>query len=223
VKKDTVAIVATQGLTGIAHVELTGGSANSPDLEPLADQRYPVIQTKPSLLVRLDTAVSALLSRLTEVTGQMGGVIERLNLLLADDQRKNLTDTLGNIERITGALALHTGDLDASMRSITTTLKNAEAASAKLPAFVDNANRSFAQLQSAVTAINRTTGRLDTFIAGAQQDLGRFGNSALPQVGSLLTEMRELTGGLRRLTRDLERNPNSLLFGHPKKPPGPGE
>jgi phospholipid/cholesterol/gamma-HCH transport system substrate-binding protein len=50
VKADTLAVLDTQGLTGLAIVNLTGGSRESPPLEAKPDQIYPVIKSGPSLL-----------------------------------------------------------------------------------------------------------------------------------------------------------------------------
>lgn len=57
VKVDTVAVLSTQGLTGIAFVDLTGGSRNAPTLEASAGEEYPIISTGPSLMVRLDASL----------------------------------------------------------------------------------------------------------------------------------------------------------------------
>ncbi|MBI5611867.1 MAG: MCE family protein, partial [Gammaproteobacteria bacterium] len=57
IKTDTVAILSTQGLTGIAFVDLRGGSRDSPALHAQADERYPVINSGPSLMVRLDASL----------------------------------------------------------------------------------------------------------------------------------------------------------------------
>ena len=53
-----------QGLTGIAYVELTGGRQDSPPLQRSPARSYPVIRSGPSLMVRLDSAVTALLTNL---------------------------------------------------------------------------------------------------------------------------------------------------------------
>src|SRR4030067_1419905 len=58
IKVDTVAILSTQGLTGIAFVDLTGGSRNSPELEAESDAPYPGIRSGPSLMVRLGRRAS---------------------------------------------------------------------------------------------------------------------------------------------------------------------
>ncbi len=57
VKTDTVAMLQTQGLTGIAYVELQGGSRDAPALQMRAGEPYPVIETGPSLRVRLEDSL----------------------------------------------------------------------------------------------------------------------------------------------------------------------
>ena len=58
IKSDTVAVLKTQGLTGIANVELGGGSRDAPPLQPSAQEPYPVIRTKPSLSARLENVLT---------------------------------------------------------------------------------------------------------------------------------------------------------------------
>ena len=45
IKVDTVAVLKTQGLTGIAYVELSGGARDAPPLTAAAGSEYPVIRT----------------------------------------------------------------------------------------------------------------------------------------------------------------------------------
>jgi phospholipid/cholesterol/gamma-HCH transport system substrate-binding protein len=98
VKQDTVAVLQVQGLTGIAHVNLSGGSRNSPSLQAGPDEDYPVIATGPSLMLRLDTAVTALLTNLNRSS-------ENINTLLDQENRAALRRTLLNLEKLSGALS----------------------------------------------------------------------------------------------------------------------
>jgi len=50
---DTVAVLNTQGLTGIAYVELSGGTRDAPPLLARPGEAYPQIRTRPSLGARL--------------------------------------------------------------------------------------------------------------------------------------------------------------------------
>lgn len=98
VKQDTVAVLRVQGLTGIAHVELSGESRDSPPLKAAPGEKYPVIRTGPSLMLRLDSAVTALLTNLNRSS-------ESVNALLDEKNRVALRNTLANLERLSGTLA----------------------------------------------------------------------------------------------------------------------
>lgn len=98
VKQDTVATLRVQGLTGIAHVELSGDSRDAPALKAGPGEKYPVIRTGPSLMLRLDTAVTALLTNLNRSS-------ESVNALLDEENRAALRRTLVNLERLSGTLA----------------------------------------------------------------------------------------------------------------------
>ncbi|MBH0196177.1 MAG: ATP-dependent zinc metalloprotease FtsH [Nitrospira sp.] len=50
VKTDTIAVLQTQGLTGLATINLMGGSREAPRLEVSEGQVYPVIKTGPSFV-----------------------------------------------------------------------------------------------------------------------------------------------------------------------------
>ena len=98
VKQDTVAVLQVQGLTGIAHVDLSGGGNDSPPLKAGPGEKYPVIRSGPSLMLRLDTAVTALLTNLNRSS-------ESINALLDEENRVALRRTLANLERLSGTLA----------------------------------------------------------------------------------------------------------------------
>lgn len=97
-KQDTVAVLQVQGLTGIAHVNLAGGSRDSPPLKAGPHEQYPVIATGPSLMLRLDNAVTALLTNLNRSS-------ENINALLDQENRVAMRHTLQNLEKLSGAMA----------------------------------------------------------------------------------------------------------------------
>lgn len=98
VKQDTVAVLQVQGLTGIAHVNLSGGSRDSPSLKAAQGEKYPVIATGPSLMLRLDNAVTTLLANLNRSS-------ESINALLDQENRVAMRRTLANLEKLSGAMA----------------------------------------------------------------------------------------------------------------------
>jgi phospholipid/cholesterol/gamma-HCH transport system substrate-binding protein len=201
VKEDTVAALRTQGLTGIAHIELSGGSQAARILAARADEPHPVIRAAPSFLQRLDTEVSGLIAAVSRSS-------ESLNAALAEDNRRALAATLANVEALSRTLAASSGALDQAI--------------AGLPELV-------ARTQRAAQAVERMAGETaraaaDTSAAmdSVRADARQFGE-LLPEAQALIAELRELTASLRRVSGELERNPAVLLHGRPPAKPGPGE
>jgi phospholipid/cholesterol/gamma-HCH transport system substrate-binding protein len=89
VKEDTIAILRTQGLTGITYVELSGGAVASPPLRTVAPNKHPMIQTKPSLSARLENV-------LTSVLGKLDSTSNNVNAILSSDNQAAFKNILNN-------------------------------------------------------------------------------------------------------------------------------
>jgi len=136
IKTDTVAILSTQGVTGIAFVDLTGGSRGSPELKTVPDSLIPVIRSGPSLMVRLDaTLIDAALTlknaaRLSEELPQLSlrlqrsaDVFDNMSSELAragtNASVKFTSETLPEIHQ----LVMELRDMTASLRRVGTQLE----------------------------------------------------------------------------------------------------
>jgi len=213
VKQDTVAVLRVQGLTGIAHVELSGDSRDAPPLKPGPGEKYPVIRTGPSLMLRLDTAVTALLDNLNRSS-------ESVNALLDEENRVALRRTLANLERLSNTLAERTGTIEAGLenaaRTMESTARLTAFASAELPQLLQ-------RIQRSAEAFDRMANETARAGSGAASTIESVRAEALPEARQAIAELRELTASLRRSSEALERNPGMLLQGRPAVPPGPGE
>ncbi|MCC7216083.1 MAG: MCE family protein [Burkholderiales bacterium] len=230
VKEDTLATLQTQGLTGIAYVELTAGHRASPPLVARPGEPYPVIASAPSLMNRLETALPVLLADLTRVSGN-------LNALLDDENRRALKATLADLAMLSRTLAARSQAIDAALASGARTLDNAARVTAELPQLVARVERTAdaldrmagevgaagasgrAALDSAKAAFDGARGTLD----GTRDDLRTFTGATLPEVRELVAELRALTATLRRAGDEVERNPSLLLRGRAPGKRGPGE
>ena len=213
VKQDTVAVLQVQGLTGIAHVDLSGGSRDSPSLKPGSGEKYPVIRTGPSLMLRLDAGVTALLGNLNRSS-------ESINALLDEENRAVLRRTLANLDRLSGTLTAHAGAIDAGLDYASRTMKNTERltalANAELPQLLQ-------RIQRSTDAFDRMASETARASSSAASAIESVRTEAMPEARQAITELRELTASLRRFSEALERNPGMLLQGRPTVPPGPGE
>jgi phospholipid/cholesterol/gamma-HCH transport system substrate-binding protein len=227
---DTVAILASSGITGIAHVELSGGTAESPRLTETPGEEYPVIRTAPSLFVRLDQSITGLVSELTDAAASLSNVADRVEGLLTTDNQEAIASILANVDEFTGELTV-------VAREVTTTTRNIAAASEGLPRLIRAAEgtiRDFSDSAAAVEAageamtataegLGATFDQLGDGVARLLADLAPLTRGAPTQLVHLVDEMQLLTASLRRIAQDVERNPDMLLFGRSNQERGPGE
>ena len=216
VKRDTVAVLRTQGLTGIAHIELSGGTRSSPVLEAQPGEDYPVIRTGPSLMVRLDAAVSELLGNLNRSS-------ERFNSLLDDDNRRAIGETLAHLEVVSRTLAARAEAIDSAVRNASRTMENTARLTGELPQLVSRIERSADAFDRMAEQGARAGAAAAKALDVAESGASRFAGETLPEAQALIAELRELTATLHRLSGELERNPSVLLRGRPTGKPGPGE
>ncbi|MBI1888133.1 MAG: MCE family protein [Nitrosomonadales bacterium] len=212
VKVDTVAILQVQGLTGIAYVELTGGGRDSPPLQKQANDSYPVIKSGPSLMTRLDSAVTVLLTNLNRTS-------ENLNAVLDEDNRRAVKSTLADLAVLSRTLAARSGTIDASLAAAAHTLKNVSRLSDELPQLIQRVQRSADAFDRMSNELAHAGARAGSTLDSAQQ----FSASTLPEVHQLVLELRDLTVSLRHVSDQLEQDPSVLLRGKPQAKPGPGE
>ena len=212
IKADTVAVLKTQGLTGIAYVELTGGARDAPPLRASAGSKYPVIRTKPSLGARLENV-------LTNVLAKLDSTSNHINAILSDENQASFRSALADIATVAHTIAARKETLDAGMSDAGRTFDNTARATAQLGPVLDRIERSAAAVEkmgNEVASAGKTANSI-----GA--DVKRFSAETMPEVERLLGELSVLSTSLRRLSEQTERNPSSLLFGRRPVPEGPGE
>ena len=110
INQDTLAVLKTQGLTGIAYVELEGGGRESAPLRASAPGQYPEIRTKPSLSARLENVLTSVLAKLDQTSNN-------INAMLSDDNRAAFTHALSDIAAVSHTLAARKTTLDAGIAS----------------------------------------------------------------------------------------------------------
>jgi phospholipid/cholesterol/gamma-HCH transport system substrate-binding protein len=216
IKEDTIATLTFQGVTGIASIDLSGGSRESPELEVAPGERYPVIQAGPSLISRLDTAVTELMENLNQAARD-------LHLLIGPDTSSRVDRIVGNVDALTVTLAERRQELGAGIESFAEFSRHAAAAGAELPALLERVDRALASLETLVEDVSLASRDVQTQLEAGSDSLQMLGGRTLPEVDALLVEMRQLTAGFQRLSDRLEEDPRAFLFGPRLDVPGPGE
>ena len=216
IKEDTVAVLKTQGLTGIAYVELSGGTRAAANLGVLAGNPYPVIRTKPSLSARLENVLTSVLAKLDSTSNS-------INAILGEDNRAALKSALADMAIVARTVAARKDALDASLIQAEKTLKNTATASAQIAPVIDRIGRSAAAIEKMGNDFSQTSASATKAVDVVGADISRFTANTLPELQQLLAELGALTTSLRRVSEQTERDPRGLLFGRKPVPNGPGE
>jgi phospholipid/cholesterol/gamma-HCH transport system substrate-binding protein len=216
IREDTVATLETQGLTGLAFINLTGGSAESPMLRAGPGEPLPVIQSRHSTWGRLDRAVEELVAEMTDVS-------RLFKVLLREENQEKFNRTLQHLEQLTGSLAGRSESMASAVDDLAVAARHTREASTGLPQLVE-------QLQSTATALEvmaeqvRATGvTVSQVVQARDRDLQQFTGESLPEAAVVINELRQAAGNLRRFSDQLQRDPSVLLRGRPPRPAGPGE
>ena len=216
IKVDTVAVLKTQGLTGIAYVELNGGARDAAPLRATTPGEYPVIRTKPSLSARLENVLTTVLAKLDSTSNN-------LNAILSDENRLAFKSALADIAAVSHTLAERKDTLDAGIVSAARTFDNGARVSAQLGPVIERISRSAEAVRKMGDETALASSNAGKTLDSVGADVKRFTAETLPELQRLLGELNVLSTSLRRLSEQTERNPAGLLFGRSPVPEGPGE
>lgn len=207
VKTDTRAKLSLTGITGTPIIQLTGGSPNSPRLAESGNGDVPIIQTEASALQNIADTANRLVARLDQV--------------LSDDNVKHVSNTLANIESLTGSIADQRGDLRELIANAKKSSQQLSETLATTNRAVESVDRELAQkLPGVIDKLDSTLTKLDSAASGAngilndnRAAISSFANDGLAQLGPTLSELRSLVRDLRRISDRLDSNPTRYLLG----------
>ncbi|HEX4077899.1 MAG TPA: MlaD family protein [Rhizomicrobium sp.] len=194
---DSVATLASEGLTGGTYVEIDGGTESAPVLPHTVFGPYPVIRSKPSTLQELEQSAPQLLAKIN-------GIADRLDDVLSPRNRQAFAQILSNLRDVTGVLVRDSSNFDHM-------LKNLDKASVGI-------NADLADLHTVLTSADETTKKLDRLSDDADKlsgDLDTQVNGA--RFDQLLGQTRDLLRSMTRLSDQLEHEPTRLIFGDRRK------
>ena len=229
IKTDTVATLETQGLTGLAVLNLEGGSRDAPSLVAETGQEFPVIQSRPSLFFRLDMALSRLLSEesLSRLFKNLNDFSENALAMLSEENRVHIERTLADLSTISRTLA---GQNDAVTHAIETASESMDnlaiftsTINEEIPPLLTRMNASTMAVNQVTEKLARTGQVVEAVVQDSRPDIERFTQETLGETGLLITELRDLTATLQRVVQQIEQHPDSLVFGRVTPPKGPGE
>jgi phospholipid/cholesterol/gamma-HCH transport system substrate-binding protein len=179
IRKDTLAGLEFQGLTGIAAISLTGGSIEAPPV-PLDEDGVPVLTADPEALLDTQEKIRAALRNVDKVIA---------------DNKDALKDTLLSFETFTASLASSTGKIDSVVSSAVAGVSAVDSSLTKTQNFLNSlaSDKSGGELLPTVISIRELVESFDKR-SGALMSEGR---RMLGDVSQSINKADQKLGGRR--------------------------
>lgn len=220
VRTTTEATVVRNVVTGLAQIHLVNTDPGSPPLaEPPPGMPYPVIAEARSGYDEFTDA----LGRFAEEGVQ---TLERIQLVLTDDNIARLRGTLANLENLTLKLEQQTGKVDQALVSVTRAANDFSALAATLDRTAASFDANFAGVSQetarTMAASREALAALRGDLAAMAASIDRLAGSGDQELRATARELRAAADSLTRTARRLE-DPSAALFGPHPGELGPGE
>ncbi len=216
ISTDTEAVLETQGLTGVAYIELKGGKPGAPPLVAQKGHKYPVIQSAPSLMFRLDAAMSQLSKDIDDISNGLTNLLDEENIAA-------VSDTLENLKQFTTTLSDNRQKLDVIMTDTQTTMQNVSQASEQLPQVINSIQQSAQSVQAFSKTFTEAGEQAKVTLHSTQVTMQTINNQLMPEALSSLNAFNATMTNIEGLSEELEQNPSMIIRGKQPPPPGPGE
>ncbi len=243
IRKDTIATLEFEGLTGGLYVLLSGGSLDSPPLSSDPGQARPVIASQPSSLQQILEGAPELVQNVNVLIAQLSG-------FLSPENRNHFSSGLRNLDALTAALAGRREEIGSLIENASTAMVHLSDASGALAEFakdlkssgdrltdrldttlvsidnmaagidrsiVETASDAQALIQDLHTTAQRLGGmskELQDMVAENRSPIREFTASGLNELTGLLIEMRDLVVAVNRVTTEIQRDPARFFFGN---------
>ena len=213
----TFAQIGYQGLTGLAYMLLDDdGSDPRPLPSPLDNPAQ--ITMRSNLFDDIAESSKALLKQSSEL-------LDRLNSIASVENQNRLERTLANFEQASAQLqpalraipevARRAQELlgDENQARLRHSLSNLEEATSAIVPVAEDSRQVLANMRA-------LSEKLDTISTAISTEIT---DSTLPKVNDLVEQLTRDSRDFRRLILQVEREPQSLVFGRTQPQPGPGE
>ena len=208
----TRASLGLQGLTGLLYINLKEASDVDRNAPLMKGARYPVIEA-------VDSDFDAFVSSLPELMGRANTLLERLTMIVSDDNLTGISDTIKSLRETMATMPQTSRDVQQLVVELRSTVKEIHGASESLRGMTDDARP---EVKAALTRMNEVatnladaSQRLDRFTQKSEVQLGNFTEQGLFELERLMRETRSAAREFRDLSRSLQENPSQILYEPP--------
>lgn len=208
--------------TGLSKIQLDGAVSGRPEIDcetTACPEGRPMIPAKTGGLGAILNNAPLLLERLATLS-------ERLNLLLSDDNQREIAGILGNTRRLTGNLADATPELSGTLTDFRATLVQANESLAAFEGAMQSTDRLLNkdgealadQLRQTLASAQKASEALDGMLRDASPAARQLAESTLPTAEATMRDLRETSAALRNIAEKLDDRGAAALIGGSRLP-----
>lgn len=218
VKTDSKVIITSNSPLSDNHLGILPGTAQAPrapDGSVLKSEDYVGFAELEAQIAALAPQAKVLLGNLNDRVTELQVTVARVNDLLNDKNRDNLSASIANVR----------GVLEENRPALRTTINNVNEASAKIAPLLDDLKKTNAQLQKTLDSVQGAVDENRPDVRKSVEDLRRLLttanqvtdqlqsmlNSNSENIDEILLNFREASLNLRQLTQTLKQRPYTLL------------
>ena len=217
ITRATFAQIGYQGLTGIAYVVLDDDGSNPAPMQHPAGS-LARIEVRGNVFDDLAQSSKALLQQASEL-------LDRMNKIASETNQSRIENTLASFEKASAQLEPALRAIpevterakkflgEDNQESLRRSLANIEQATNSVTPVVEDSRKVLANMRQLSDKLDK----LGTEISSEITD------GTLPKVNQLVEQLGQDTQDFHRLMLQIEREPQSLVFGRQRPQPGPGE
>lgn len=207
IKEDSIARLSLSGITGVAFIELAGGSAGAAPLRPKPGEAYATIRGAPSPLQELASSAP-------ETLQNANLLLARLNAIVSANE-SSIGHTLDNLDKVSTALADSSDDMKAAISNLSRASAHLDSLSRNADVFVKNDMKGLiADARLTSQSYRRVADGLDQLVRTSAPGVSRLSREGLVQVPQLIAETRALVAALDRFVSRAQDDPTRFLVGN---------
>jgi len=212
----TVATLNTIGVTGVDYIELSATHKTGVPLSKEAGQKYPVIQSKASVLEQLSTTLHG-------VTVSMRELSQSVQKILNTQNQQALEKSLKSISIFTQTLANNSQEIDETLKNTQILVQNLTKASQNFPQLTFDFQKTLKNADVAAKQLSQASQRISHTMQDSQLMVQNISQQILPSAFESLNSIEALASNLQQFSIELKQNPSVIVRGRTPALAGPGE
>ena len=203
VKEDSVAQLELAGITGVAFIQLSGGSPESPPLRAKGGEDYPVIKSERSTLQEIATTAPQTLQKVDELVSSLRDLV--------NENRGAIKNSLDNLDKMSQAMADNSDDVQKAIQQLAQASEHLNNISRNADSLLSGDGKKLvSEARRAVESYRKVADELERVM----QRSGPAVSESLQQLPQLVQETRALVTSLDRIANRAQDDPARYIIGN---------